>query len=103
MGRSDQLMEDFKYQVTKFKLPTFYTRRGLLRVFEQFCDKNQCCFCKKKFLKINLARVHADKSEVRGTTDKAVVIPRAVNAGVECFSGSWIDDKRRIEVRAVLE
>ena len=55
----------------------------------------------KKFLKINLARVHADKSEVRGTTDKAVVIPRAVNAGVECFSGSWIDDKRRIEVRAV--
>ena len=49
MGRSDQLMEDFKYQVTKFKLPTFYTRRGLLRVFEQFCDKNQCCFCKKKF------------------------------------------------------
>ena len=53
--------------------------------------------------KMNLARVHADKSEVRGTTEKAVVIPRAVNAGVECFSGSWIDDKRRIEVRAVLE
>lgn len=27
--------------------------------------------------------MHADKSEVRGTTDKSVVIPRAVNAGVE--------------------
>ena len=54
-----------------------------MSVFEQFCDKNQCCFCKKILKKINLARVHADKSEVRGTTDKSVVIPRAVNAGVE--------------------
>lgn len=46
--------------------------------------QNQCCFCKKIGKKINLARVHAEKSEVRGrTTDKSVVIPRAVNAGVE--------------------
>lgn len=58
---------------------------------------------KKKKKLTNLARVHTDKSEVRGTTGKAVVIPRAVNAGVECFGGSWIDDERRIEVRALLE
>lgn len=48
MVRLDQLMEDFKYLVTKFKLPTLYTRKGLLRVFEQVWDKTQCCFCKKK-------------------------------------------------------
>lgn len=43
---------------------------------------------KKKKNLIDLARVHADKSEVRGTTGKAALIPRAVNAGVECFGGS---------------
>ena len=60
-----------------------------MRVFEQVWDKNQRCFCKKKKKNlIDLARVHADKSEVRGTTGKAALIPRAVNAGVECFGGS---------------
>lgn len=48
-----------------------------------FVTKISVASAKKFKKKINLARVHADKSEVRGTTDKSVVIPRAVNAGVE--------------------
>ena len=69
----------------------------------RFRTKTSFASAKKKKNLIDLARVHADKSEVRGTTGKAVLIPRAVNAGVEFFGGSWIDDERKIEVRALLE
>lgn len=56
----------------------------------RFGTKTSVASAKKKKKKnlIDLARVHADKSEVRGTTGKAALIPRAVNAGVECFGGS---------------
>lgn len=42
-----QFIEDFKYQVKKFGPPILYTKRELLRGFEQVCDKNQYCSCKK--------------------------------------------------------
>lgn len=52
--------------------------------------------------KINLARVHMNKEEVRGSTAKAIVKTKVINAGMECFSGSRIGEKRR-EVRDVIE